>query len=176
MSDADERVLIAGVGNELLGDEGLGVHVARLLLAAKDALPAQVDVLEAGTALFDLVAEMPRYSRVVIVDALRAGQEAGTVYRVESIAEFACQFESDLPISLHQLNLIDALRVAERLRLLPSQLTFIGAEPEKTYLSTRLSPKLARAAEKIVSILVAETSLMRAHTTENSSPPPEKES
>lgn len=162
MTSASEKLLIVGVGNELLGDEGLGVHVARALLAAKDSLPAQVDVLEAGTALLDLVAEMPRYSRVVIVDAVRAGQEAGTVYRVESVAEFARQFEANLPISLHQWNLIETLQVAEKLGLLPRQLTLIGAEPESIGPSTELSPKLARAAEKISSILLAEASSMRA--------------
>lgn len=162
MTAASEKVLIVGVGNELLGDEGLGVHVARSLLAAKDSLPAQVDVREAGTALLDLVAEMPRYSRVVIVDAVRAGQEAGTVYRVESVAEFARQFEANLPLSLHQWNLIETLQVAEKLGLLPRQLTLIGAEPESIGPSIELSPKLARAAEKIISILLAEASSMRA--------------
>lgn len=162
MSGERETILIVGIGNELLGDEGLGVHVARWLLAAKDSLPAQVDVLEAGTALLDLVAEMPRYSRVVIVDAVRAGQEAGTVYRVESVAEFARQLEANLPISLHQWNLIETLQVAGKLGLLPRQLTLIGAEPESIDPSTELSPKLAQAAEKIISILLAEASSMRA--------------
>ncbi|MBI3670030.1 MAG: hydrogenase maturation protease [Acidobacteria bacterium] len=162
MSREQETLLIVGIGNELLGDEGLGVHVARSLLAARDSLPARVEVLEAGTALLDFVAEMSRYSHVIIVDAVRAGQEAGTVYRVGSVAEFASQFEDNPPISLHEWNLIETLQVAEKLGLMPRQLTLIGAEPESLDPSTELSPKLAQAAEKIISILLAEESSIRA--------------
>ncbi len=155
MSHEGEKVLIVGVGNELLGDEGLGVHVARSLLAAQ-ASPPQVEVLEAGTSLLDVVQEMSRYSRVIIVDAVRAGQEPGTLYRAETLADLAGHLETILPISLHQWSLIETLRAAETLGLLPGQLTLVGAEPESIAPGTELSPRLARAAQRITSMLLKE--------------------
>jgi hydrogenase maturation protease len=158
MSSETDKVLVVGVGNALLGDEGLGVHVARSLLAAKASLPAHVEVFEAGTSLFDLLPEMSRYSRVIIVDAVRAGQEPGTVYRSASLAEAADEPETTAPISLHQWGLAETLRAAKMLGMLPQQLLLVGAEPENISPGTELSPKLARAAERIVSLVVAEAS------------------
>jgi len=158
MSLPGEKVLIVGIGNELLGDEGLGVHVARSLLGAKASLPPQVEVLDAGTALLDLLPEMSRYSRVILVDAVRAGQEAGRIYRLESLADFAGQLDTNPRMSLHQWDLMETLRVAEMLGLLPKKLSLVGAEPESIAPGTELSPKLTQAAEKIVSILLDEAS------------------
>lgn len=156
MSCEAGKVLVVGVGNELLGDEGLGMHVARSLLAERASLPSQVDVLPAGTSLLDFVQEMSRYSRVIIVDAVHNGQKPGTIYRVETLAELARQLETLPPISLHEWSLIETLRAAEELGLLPAQLTLIGAEPESIAPSAELTPMLARAAQQIVSMLLEE--------------------
>lgn len=151
-----ETVLIVGIGNELLGDEGLGVHVARALLAARSSLPPHVDVIEAGTALLDVLPEMARYSCVILVDAVQTGNEPGTVYRTEAVADFAGQFTLP-PVSLHQWGVLETLWAARALGLEPEQLILVGAEPESLAPSTQLSPKLQQAAEKILSLLVEET-------------------
>jgi hydrogenase maturation protease len=156
VSPDTESVLVVGVGNELLGDEGLGVHVARGLLAAGDALPPHLAVLEAGTCLFDLLSDVSRYSRVIIVDAIRAGGEAGTVYRVELDTDFTDQLQATPPVSLHQWGLMETLCSAKMLGLLPKRLTVVGAEPEDIRLGTELSPRLARARDRIVVMLREE--------------------
>lgn len=156
MSEADKTVLIAGIGNELLGDEGLGVHVARALLAAPEALQPQVEVLEAGTALLDFLPELTRYARVILVDAIRAGREAGTVYRAEMVGDLAGQLETSSPVSLHEWGLLESLRAAKTLGMLPERLTLLGSEPECVLPGTELSPKLRRAADQILSLLLEE--------------------
>lgn len=156
MSGDAESVLVVGIGNELLGDEGLGVHVARRLLAARDSLPVRVAVLESGTCLLDAVPEMARYSHVIIVDAIRGGREAGTVYRAEVPAELSGQLPVAASISLHQWGVIETFEAAKLLGLLPKRLTLFGAEPERFHPSLELSPALARAAEEIVARLLAE--------------------
>lgn len=155
MPDTPETVLIIGIGNALLGDEGLGVHVARKLLEQK-ALPTQVEVLEAGTALLDFLPEMARYSRVILVDAVRAGREPGTLYRAELVCDSGLELGSNPLLSLHEWGLCETLLVAERLGLLPRRLTLVGAEPESIAPRLELSPVLGRAAEQIVSLLLAE--------------------
>lgn len=157
MKQEQKTVLIVGVGNALLSDEGLGVHVARALLDARASLPPQVDVLDAGTALLDVLPEMYRYAQVILVDAVRAGREPGTLCRAELGADLAGPAGFPPPVSLHQWDLLETLRIAALLGQLPKQLTLVGAEPECLAPGTELSPKLKRAAQQIASLLRAET-------------------
>jgi hydrogenase maturation protease len=149
-------VLIVGVGNELLGDEGVGVHVARRLAAFGDRLSDGVDVLEAGTSILDAVIEMSRYSRVYVVDAMRGGQAPGTVYRLDELGELAKLPDSSVSLSLHDWGVRETLQAARLLGLEPQCLTLIGAEPASTAMRTELSPEVQRAAEKIVALLLNE--------------------
>lgn len=156
VAPARPRVLIVGVGNELLGDEGLGVHVARTLLARRNSLPAGVDVIEAGTSLLDLLGELARCERVILVDAVRAGGEPGTIYWLEPAKGLAADAPEPAPLSLHEWSLLEALRAAEKLHLLPPELSLVGAEPQATELSLQLSPAVERAARGIVATLTEE--------------------
>ena len=149
-------VLVVGVGNVLMGDEGLGVHVARALAALDGALPPEVEVLEGGTALFDLGREFARRPHVILVDAIRAGGAPGTVYRVEELGDLAGALDDAQPVSLHQWSLMDTLRAFEQLGLMPVRLSVIGAEPECLEPGTTLSPALERAKERIVALLLEE--------------------
>ncbi len=151
-----DTILIVGVGNELLRDEGLGVHVVRSLLAGKTALPPHVGVLEAGTSLLDVLPRMRLYLRVIIVDAVRAGKVAGSIHHVEVTDELAGSLRTGPPVSLHEWGVMETLRVAAMLGLLPERLFIVGAEPERIEPGTQLSPRLARAAKKIVSMLLSE--------------------
>jgi hydrogenase maturation protease len=156
MDSQTERILIVGVGNELLRDEGLGVHVARSLLSMKPSLPPNVDVLEAGTSLLDVLPLMPLYSRVVIVDAVRAGKRAGHIHRVEVTDETAGSFEAGASVSLHEMGVMEALKLGAMMGFRPGSLFIIGAEPEQIEPGTELSPRLGRAANRIISILLRE--------------------
>jgi hydrogenase maturation protease len=168
MADPTKTVLVIGTGNELLGDEGLGVHVARALLA-RDGLPEHVEVLEAGTALLDLLPHMSRYPQVILVDAVRAGQEPGSLYRLEIVAGSALQPVSYPPVSLHEWGILETLHAAETLGLMPGQLTLLGAEPEIVEPSLELSPRLARAAAQIVALLLDEVTRGAEKYTVNAS-------
>jgi hydrogenase maturation protease len=149
-------VLVVGIGSEMLRDEGLGVHVARALAASREALPSSVEVVEAGLMLLPLAAEMARRERVVIVDAVRAGGEPGTVYRLELGAGLAAAFPVEPALSLHQWGLGDTLRAIERMGMLPRRLTVLGAEPALVEPGLELSPAAAEAARRLVALLVAE--------------------
>ena len=62
------NTLILGIGNYLLGDEGVGVHVAHALAQTK--LPENVSVVEAGTAFLDVLPEIERADRILLIDAI----------------------------------------------------------------------------------------------------------
>jgi hydrogenase maturation protease len=151
-----ESVLIVGLGNMLLSDEGLGVHVARALTDQRARLRAGVEVLEAGTCLLDVLPAMAACARAILVDAISAGGEPGTVYRAELAGALDGPEEGGATVSLHQWGVLQTLRAGEMLGLIPPRITLLGAEPERLEPGTELSPALARARDRIVSLLLDE--------------------
>lgn len=127
------RVLVAGVGNVLRGDDGFGVAVAQALaLSGKHA--GEVEVFESGIAGIPLVQElMDGYDALIIADAVDRGREPGTVYVIEP--EVADPSDVD-PAALHA-SLADAhyaepsrvLVLAKALDVLPPKVFIIGCQP-----------------------------------------------
>ena len=151
---AAERVLILGVGNLLMGDEGVGIHAVRELM--KRPLPPHVDVVDGGTAGLELLHLMEGYSRVVIIDAVEAGEEPGAVLRFtpEDITSQA----ADLAISLHQTDLLEVFSLAAYLgRDLPP-IVIYGIQPEAMDWSTELSPTVRAKLPRLLSALFGEIS------------------
>jgi len=81
MTDALKNILILGVGNILMKDDGLGVHIVNHMIDSDIALPANVEVFEGGTLGFDLLNVMTGRDRIIIIDALKTDDAPGTVYR-----------------------------------------------------------------------------------------------
>lgn len=100
------RVLVLGIGNVLMGDEGVGVHVIRHLNGMN--LPEGVECLDGGTGSFLLLGPMQQTKRVVLIDATIDGNPAGTVTRLTP------KFSSDYPKTLmaHDIGLKDLLDAA----------------------------------------------------------------
>jgi hydrogenase maturation protease len=96
--------LILGIGNLLLGDEGVGVHVARHILEG-EPLPSGVECLDGGTGSLVLLEPMQAARRIILVDATADGQAPGTVQRLVP------RFSSEFPPSLaaHDIGLRDLL-------------------------------------------------------------------
>lgn len=147
------RTLIAGVGNVLLGDEGIGVHAVRALLCGE--LPAGADAVDAGTALGDLLGELPRYRTLILVDAVRGGGVPGTLYRMEvtSPDELAGPRR---PLSLHEFGVAEALAQARALGVLPPRVALLGMEPARIGPGMELSETAARALPELVKIIREE--------------------
>lgn len=99
-------MLVLGIGNVLMGDEGIGVHVARYLEGL--TLPAGVTCLDGGTGGFHLLGEMTGADRVILIDATIDGRPAGTIRRLTP------RFSSDYPRTLtaHDIGLKDLLDAA----------------------------------------------------------------
>ncbi|HVP49603.1 MAG TPA: hydrogenase maturation protease [Candidatus Bathyarchaeia archaeon] len=148
-----ETVLVVGVGNDLLSDEGFGVHVARSLLSREAGPPSHVSVLEAGTALLDVLSDLTQYSHVVIVDVMSCGRDPGTLYCTEVTPELVRTPAPSPALSLHEWSLLETLHAAVTLGLFPKRLTLLGAEPDNLEPGTDLSPRLATARDKLVDML-----------------------
>jgi hydrogenase maturation protease len=127
------RVLIAGLGNILLRDDGVGVHAIREL--QKNPLPGALAV-EVGTAVLDALHLFEWADRILAIDAMQAGGSAGTLYSLR-----ASDVEDRSPqASLHELNLLAALRFLPHGKRPP--IVILGIEPEIIDFGLALSPKV----------------------------------
>ena len=151
-SDEAKHTLILGLGNPLLGDEGIGVRVVEELKGRE--LPDGVVVHEGGTAGLGLIGLMEGYQRVIIVDAADMGQPPGHVVR---FTPSEVQFKTaEAPLSLHQIGLGEALAVAEALEMAPAELIIIGVQPSRLEMGVGLSPEVEGAIPQIVRMVLDE--------------------
>lgn len=149
----ERKTLIAGVGNILLGDEGIGVHAVRALMA--QGLPAGVDAVDAGTALDGLLGELAGYGRLILVDAVRGGGRPGDVYRLEirSRDDLAAAAR---PLSLHEFGVAETLDQARALGVLPARVVLTGMEPESLAPAMEPSETCARALPGLIRLVLDE--------------------
>jgi len=153
-----ERVLILGLGNPLLGDEGVGVRVVEALKAL--ALPEGVAVVEGGTAGLGLIALMEGYQRVIVVDAADMGYPPGSVQR---FAPAEVEFERvEGPLSLHQVGLAEVLALAEALQVAPAGLVIVGIQPGCLEGVDKLSAAVESAVPQAVELILDELGLTAA--------------
>ena len=115
-------VLVAGIGNVWLGDDGFGVEVVRWL--AREALPGGVELRDFGIRGFDLAYALERCESAVLIDVTQRGERPGTVYVIEPAArDLAQRFAADP----HAMTPDRVLGWSEKL---PARLRLVGCEPE----------------------------------------------
>lgn len=131
------RVLILGLGNLLLGDEGVGVHIAQFL--QNQELGSHVEVQDVGTAILDALPSLEQADRVIVIDAVKAGGVPGTVYSMP-LAEFRAKSQI---ASMHGFDLQRVLRLT-RTEHRPDVFV-VGIEPEYIDWSLELSGAVQQA-------------------------------
>jgi len=139
----DAAVLVLGIGNVLMGDEGVGVRVVENL--ARTPLPTDVHCLDGGTGSFLLLEPMQTARRVILVDATIDGNPAGTVSRLTP------RFSSDYPKTLtaHDIGLKDLLDAAYLTgNSLPVTLFAVSIDPPQG-IGMELSPTVAARIPEI---------------------------
>jgi hydrogenase maturation protease len=149
----EKPVLVLGVGNLLLKDEGVGVHVARKLMEMD--LPPQVEVVEGGTSGFDLLEDIEGRQKVIVVDAVQVGQPPGTLYR------FTREDIEDRPkqrLSLHDIDMTDLLRLSDLLGVeKPAEVVVIGVEvKDMETASMDLSSEVEAQVPKVIELVMRE--------------------
>lgn len=146
----DPRVLVLGIGNVLMGDEGVGVRVVEQV--GQMALPEGVECLDGGTGSFLLLEPMQRAGRVVLIDATIDGNTAGTVRRL------APKFSSDYPITLtaHDIGLKDLLDAAYLTRGQLDVTLFAVSIDSQLAIGMDLSPAIADQIPHIAKTVLHE--------------------
>lgn len=139
------KILVAGLGNILLSDEGIGVRIIEFL-EKKGHLPHHVSLLDGATAGYTLIDCMKDFEKVILIDAVRGGDNPGTVYDFgfDDIIN-----RPELKLSGHQIGLPEVLMLAKRLGELP-EITLIGIEPRNLGYGLELSGDVKMAMGKVI--------------------------
>ncbi len=146
------RIVILGIGNTILSDEGVGVHAAERLRAAY-ALPEDIEVIDGGTAGMELLDPLSGVDLLVVLDAIKAKRAPGTVITLTG-KEVPVFFRSKL--SPHQVSICDVLASLEFAGDPPKDLVLIGCEPLSLELGTELTPTVAEKVPEMVATAVAQ--------------------
>ncbi len=148
------KLLVVGVGNILLSDEGVGVVVAKELI--KEQLPTGVEVIDAGCSLADALLNFEGLERVIIIDAVRGSGQPGDVYMFDASVLKKDGISPKCSASLHEIGIAESIALAELSGWEAPEITVIGVEPEKLDLNIGLSDTINSKLEGIISLVREE--------------------
>ncbi len=144
------NVLVLGLGNILLSDEGVGVKAIEELQRRYDC-PDAVEIVDGGTVGFELLPYFDERSHILIVDAVKADNKPGTIVRIDDPPAY---FSSRT--SPHQIGLADVMGLAAITDNLPKNIILLGIEPKRLATGLTLSSEVAQNLSRLVDMVVAE--------------------
>jgi len=146
-----EKILILGVGNVLLNDEGVGVHIAQKMINLD--LPPEVRVVEGGTDGFGLMHLILEADRLILIDAVKGGDAPGSIYRFD--LEDCPPYPDPYKTSVHQISILEVIHLADLIGSTPAT-TIIGIEPKSTDMGMTLSPEVEARIPRIIELVREE--------------------
>jgi hydrogenase maturation protease len=146
------RVVLLGIGNVLMSDEGVGVHAIEALQAGL-RLPDAVTVVDGGTTGMELLPDLEDADHLIVIDAVRAGQPPAGIVRLagEAVPAF---FKTKL--SPHQIGLSDILAALKFSGRAPDSVVLIGIEPVSLDLGTALSAEVTARLPDVIAMVAEE--------------------
>ncbi len=153
-----KKILVLGIGNMLLTDDGVGVFAAQAL--QKETWPENITVMEAGTFTQDIFYLFEGYDVILVLDIVHAQGTPGTIYRLN---ESQLVDDEKQRLSIHDTDLIDSLRMAELLHKRKPELVVIGMEPaDYTSWNIGMSPTVQEKFEDFLTIARREIAALAA--------------
>ena len=147
------KTLILGVGNYLLSDDGLSIHVLERLQAS-NRIPDEIQMVDGGTCGLDLLQYLEGVSNLIIIDAVnRKNAAPGTIIRLSGDQVPAYL---SLKISPHDIGLPDLLATAKLRDLYPQRIVVLGISPESLDLGVELSPVVAAQVDTLINLIIEE--------------------
>lgn len=154
-SDGND-ILVLGIGNYLMGDEGIGVQFVKDIDASK--FPEKISFLDGGTGGFTLVPYIESHKHVIIVDATMDGKEEGTITLLTP------KFSDDFPVSLsgHNFGLKDMVDILTFMDKMPNIYLFTVTISKMEPMFLQLSPKVGAAIPKVTEMVLDLVKKIRA--------------
>ncbi len=147
-----KRIKIVGFGNLYMADDGIGIRVIEELLEKKIFKDYQnIEVLDGGTCGMDLIFILEQADKVVLIDAVDAGQKIAEIveFSLEDISEFQKKDNLFKSYSLHDMGLAEVLEIIKNMGL-DKEIKLIGIKPKTIGYSERLSAELERKIPDIL--------------------------
>jgi hydrogenase maturation protease len=153
------RIVILGVGNILLSDEGVGVRAIEEFKRTY-RLPPEVEIIDGGTTGMEMLEDLANATHLIIVDAVRSKKPPATIVRIadEDVPVF---FKTKL--SPHQIGLSDVLATLALSGEQPGSVTVIGVEPVSLETGMELTPQIEALLPTLTAHLAAELSRLGSH-------------
>ena len=159
------NIAVVGIGNILVSDEGVGIQTVEELEKRYRFTP-QIKLVNGGTLGFTLINEVEEYGRLIIVDAVKAGGEPGTIYKFKP-DDIALKFP--LNISAHDIGFIEILEQWKMSGFNP-EVVFLGIEPKEISLwSMELSDCIKNKLPKLISLVLKELDKLGIKAAEKNS-------
>jgi len=144
---SNSEVVVLGLGNILMEDEGVGVHAANHLEKHYKFKP-EIEIVDGGTSGLDLLTFFGPEKSILIIDAVNFDMDPGTVAKIEDDAILA---QLDPKISLHHLGLSDLISVAELVDRKAKRMTLLGIQPESMEnLDLEMTPTIRAVFDKLI--------------------------
>ena len=154
------RTLVLGIGNPVLGDDGIGFHIAQEL--AKEIKDENIGVKDTSVNGLNLLELIVGYDKLIVIDAIMTEEaKAGEIYRLKPSSSGETAWST---ISLHHLNLATTIEIGERLfpKEMPGEVIIfaIGAQ-EVTEVTGEMTARVKEAIPRVINLVLEELSLKR---------------
>ena len=147
--DAD-RVVLLGLGNILLSDEGVGVHAINTI-KGRYAFSPPIDIIDGGTMGLDLLPLFQDRNRILIIDAVDFGKAAGTVGLLE---DDAIPSVLNAKLSVHHIGVADLLFTAKLTREVPPSICLVGIQPKSLDVGLEMTDDIRNQFGSIIDLAV----------------------
>ena len=149
-SDSTDRPVVIGVGNTLMSDDGVGpAAVAEL---RRRGLGERAELIDAGLAFSEVLCDLQPTQPLIVIDAVRGGGKGGSIYQL-TIDDLAAEGGSlASAVSLHEVNVLPALRMEALGGRCFADVTVLGVEPVRLAWGEGLSLPVAEAMEKLIQV------------------------
>ena len=143
-------VTILGIGNLLMGDEGVGIHALNKLQESYTFSP-DINFVDGGTIGIDLIPYFEECKKMIIIDAVDFQEEPGYVGVLQN-EEIKYRFNTKL--SLHHAGLSDVLSIIELQEIEAPDMVLIGVQPEKVEMGIELTETISNKMESVIQIIL----------------------
>jgi hydrogenase maturation protease len=148
----NKKVSVIGVGNILLRDEGIGVHVVEEL-RVRYQFDERVSLVDGGTGGFSLLRHIKDTDLLILIDAMDTGLEPATVSTLEFPPIHNKIFT---PLPSHLVGVFEIIHISQAIYRYPAKVKIIGIQPADTSIGIEISPKVRTIIPKLISLILEE--------------------
>ncbi len=145
-----DGIAVIGIGNTLMTDEGVGVHIVNALIKNYTFAP-RIELIDGGTAGMELLQFFQDNEKIIIVDAVNFDQEPGFIGSIEN-DDILTRLNNKL--SMHHLGITDVLSSLQLTGGKANEIFLLGIQPKSLDLSMELTPEIAQKTDKMISIIL----------------------